>query len=60
MSKGIFIKTSDAETKQTLLALGFELISEDGNVSTFLNNSTLTFDDKNNKLKIAYSNMLTF
>ena len=60
MSKGNFIKTSDAETKQTLLALGFQLISEDGNVSTFLNNSILTFDDKNNKLKIAYSNMLTF
>lgn len=60
MSKGNFIKTSDAETKQTLLALGFQLISEDGNVSTFLNNSILTFDDKSNKLKIAYSNMLTF
>ena len=59
MSKGNFIKTSDAETKKTLLALGFELISEDGNVSTFLNNSTLTFNDKD-KLKITYSNMLTF
>ena len=60
MSKGNFLKTSDAETKQKLLALGFKLISEDGKVSTFLNNSTLTFDNKDDNMKFTYSNMLTF
>lgn len=60
MMTGNFIKTSDAETKQTLLALGFQLISEDGNVSTFLNNSTLTFDNSSDNIKFTYSNMLTF
>ena len=60
MSKGNFIKTSDVETKNMLLALGFELISEDGSVSTFLNNSALTFNDKEKDMKITYSNLLTF
>lgn len=59
MSKGNFIKTTDPDTKAQLIAAGFELISEDGKTSTFLNKSTHTFDDKN-KLKITYSNILTF
>lgn len=57
MSKNIFIKTKDEETKNKLIELGFILHSKDGEIYTFLNNKTLSFDDK--KLKITYSNMLT-
>ena len=53
-----FIKTSDKETKEKLLKEGFKLVSQDGNVTTFLNNHSLTFENTNNK--IQYSNMLTF
>ena len=53
-----FIKTSDKETKEKLLKEGFKLVSQDGNVATFLNDHSLTFDNTNNK--IQYSNMLTF
>lgn len=53
-----FIKTSDKETKENLLKEGFKLVSQDGNVATFLNNHSLTFENTNNK--IQYSNMLTF
>lgn len=53
-----FIKTSDKETKEKLLKEGFKLVSQDGNVATFLNNHTLSFENTNNK--IQYSNMLTF
>ena len=53
-----FIKTSDKETKEKLLKEGFKLVSQDGNVVTFLNNHSLTFENTNNK--IQYSNMLTF
>ena len=53
-----FIKTSDKETKENLLKEGFKLVSQDGNVATFLNNHSLTFENTNNK--IQYSNRLTF
>lgn len=53
-----FIKTSDKEIKEKLLKEGFELVSQDGNVATFLNNHSFTFENTNNK--IQYSNMLTF
>ena len=53
-----FIKTSDKETKEKLLKEGFKLVSQDGNVVTFVNNHSLTFENTNNK--IQYSNMLTF
>ena len=53
-----FIKTSDKETKENLLKEGFKLVSQDGNVATFLNNHSLTFENTSNK--IQYSNMLTF
>ena len=53
-----FIKTSDKETKENLLKEGFKLVSQDGNVATFINDHSLTFDNTNNK--IQYSNMLTF
>ena len=53
-----FIKTSDKETKEKLLKEGFKLVSQDGNVATFVNNHSLTFENTNNK--IQYSNVLTF
>ena len=53
-----FIKTSDKETKENLLKEGFKLVSQDGNVATFVNNHSLTFENTNNK--IQYSNILTF
>lgn len=52
-----FIKTSDEETKELLLKENYKLISQDGNVYTFLNDHTLAFEDKNKK--IQYSNMLS-
>lgn len=52
-----FIKTSDKETKENLLKEGFKLVSQDGNVYTFLNDHALTFEDKTQK--IQYSNMLS-
>ena len=53
-----FLKTSNEETKKYLLKRGYKLVSQDGNVATFLNDHSLTFDNTNNK--IQYSNMLTF
>ena len=53
-----FIKTSDKETKEKLLKEGFKLVSQDGNVATFVNNHSLIFENTNNKSQ--YSNMLTF
>lgn len=57
-----FIKTSDSDTKETLLKLGFRLISEDSNgISTFLNDATkvVTYDDKSKNMKYSYSNILS-
>lgn len=51
-----FLKTSDEETITTLLSQGYKMIQKDGDVATFLNDKTLRFDDKNNK--IQYSNIL--
>ena len=53
-----FIKTSDKEAKENLLKEGSKLVSQDGNVATFVNNHSLIFENTNNK--IQYSNMLTF
>lgn len=50
-----FLRTSDEETKEKLLSQGFKLISQDGNMFTFLNDHALTFEDKS---KIQYTNML--
>ena len=58
MQKYNFIRTSDKEIKEKLLSDGFELVSQDGDVVTFLNNHSLTFDNTNQK--IQYTNMLTF
>lgn len=58
-SKTTFIKTSDIKTKEKLLNLGYELISDNNNISTFLNDVNLQFD-KNEIKNAIYSNMLTF
>jgi hypothetical protein len=55
-----FIKTTDTETANKLIALNFKLISHIGSVYTFLNEvpQNLTFDsiDRN---KIVYDNKLS-
>jgi hypothetical protein len=58
MPKHVFIKTKDEETKNILLSLGYKMQSKDGDIYTFLNDKTLSFDDK--KLKVTYSDVLTF
>jgi hypothetical protein len=50
-----FLKTTDEDTKNKLLEQGFKLISQDGSTYTFLNDTTLTFEDKS---KITYTNIL--
>lgn len=52
-----FIKTTDEETKSNLLRSGFKLVSQNGGMYVFLNDHSLFFDDKKNK--IQYSNILT-
>lgn len=51
-----FIKTSDEETKDLLLKEGFEMISKDGNVYTFINDCSQSFD--NQKRKVQYTNKI--
>jgi len=58
MNNAKFIKVSDNDTKQELIRLGFTMITQDENMAVFLNDRQLTFDV--NKMKVAYSNTLTF
>lgn len=55
-----FIKTTDVETANKLIALGFQQLTHIGNVYTFLNeipqNMTFEFVDQT---KIAYDNKLS-
>ena len=53
-----FIKTSDKETKEKLIELGFVLLSENGGVATFLNNNKNTLDFSNEML--VFTNKLEF
>lgn len=53
-----FIKTSDVETKELLIKEGFELISEDNGIYTFLNtNPSCKFSDNKNS-NILFSNKM--
>ena len=54
-----FIKTTDKETADKLISLGFQLVSQSGNTYTFLNqlSNNFTFDDVDTK-KMAYTNTL--
>lgn len=55
-----FIKTTDAETANKLIALGFKQISHIGSVYTFLNETPqhLSFESVD-KTKIVYDNKLS-
>jgi hypothetical protein len=55
-----FIKTTDTETANKLIALNFKLISHIGSVYTFLNDvpQNLTFETVD-KAKIVYDNKLS-
>ena len=55
-----FIKTTDAETENKLIALGFNLVSHIGNVHTFLNETPRKINfDSVDKSKIVYDNKLS-
>jgi hypothetical protein len=55
-----FIKTTDVETANKLIAYGFTLVSQIGNVYTFINEApkTFTFESIDAK-KIVYDNILS-
>jgi hypothetical protein len=55
-----FIKTTDAETANKLSAFGFKLVSNIGNVYTFLNElpQNMNFESVD-QTKIAYDNKLS-
>ena len=52
-----FLKTSDEETKKYLLNRGYKLVSKGENMWIFINDHSLTFENKDNK--IQYSNILS-
>ena len=54
-----FIKTTDKGTADTLLSLGFQLVSQSGNVYTFLNQlqNNVVFSEAEKK-NIVYTNIL--
>ena len=55
-----FIKTTDAETADKLIALGFKLISRMGSVYTFLNTPPQNLNFESVELtKIVYDNKLS-
>lgn len=55
-----FIKTTDKETADKLISVGFQLVSQNGNVYTFLNQPPRTFSfDIVDKKKMAYTNILS-
>lgn len=54
-----FIKTTDKPTAEKMIAEGFKLVSQNGQVYTFLNDVPEGFHfDNINKNNIAYSNVL--
>lgn len=55
-----FIKTTDAKTAKQLISEGFKLISQIGNVYTFLNDIPENFNfDAVDEKKIVYDNKLS-
>lgn len=59
MNKKQFVKTSDIETRNKLLNLGFqEVMSNETNTYVFLNCNKLQFSNDIDLSKIKYSNML--
>lgn len=58
--KKTFITTTDKETADKLMSEGFQLVSQNGNVYTFLNQTPTNFSfDKVDKKKMAYTNILS-
>jgi hypothetical protein len=55
-----FMKTTDTETANKLIAFGFKLVSHIGNIYTFLNDvpQNLNFDSVD-KTKIVYDDKLS-
>lgn len=61
MPQSKFIMTMDESTAKNLLAVGFKLISQNGDSYTFLNQPPKTFNfDQLDRTKFAYTNILTF
>ena len=55
-----FITTTDKETADKLLSVGFQLMSQNGNAYTFLNQLPKNFNfDEVDKSKMAYTNILS-
>lgn len=55
-----FIKTTDKQTAYKLITYGFKLVSQVGNIYTFINEMPQNFSFTNfDKSKIAYSNILS-
>lgn len=54
-----FIKTSDYETAEILIRIGFQKIDEQNGIYTFLNSDKMQFSNDIDKRKIQYSNMLS-
>lgn len=55
-----FVTTTDTETANKLAALNFKLVSQNGNVYTFLNQIPANFSfDEVDKKKMAYTNILS-
>lgn len=53
-----FIKTSDKETREKLLKLGYVEIKENGGFYTFINDTTKMNFGEVDKNKICFSNIL--
>ena len=55
-----FITTTDKETADKLISVGFKLVSQSGNAYTFLNQppKNFSFDEADTK-KMAYTNILS-
>lgn len=58
--KNQFIKTTDKQTAEKLIFFGFKLISQIGNIYTFINEppKNFNFESIDNK-KIVYDNILS-
>jgi hypothetical protein len=55
-----FIKTTDEKTANQFIVAGFKLVSQIGNIYTFLNQPPKNFNfDAVDKKKIVYDNMLS-
>ena len=55
-----FIVTSDSGTANKLTNLGFQMVSSQNDIYTFMNTGRLQFSGDIDRSKIRYSNVLTF